>query len=57
MWAPSFIDVVESVRNPLLLKNFVSFLTNVERLASPGIKRGKKVLKVIKYSEDFTHIF
>jgi hypothetical protein len=25
------------MRNPLLLKNFVSFLTNVERLASPKI--------------------
>lgn len=37
MWTPSFIDVIKSMGNPLLLKNFVSFLTNVERLASPKI--------------------
>lgn len=37
MWTPSFIDVIKSMRNPLLLKNFVSFLTNVERFASPKI--------------------
>lgn len=47
MWTPSFIDVIKSMRNPLLFKNFVSFFTNVERLASPRIKREKKVLKVI----------
>lgn len=37
MWTPSFIDVIKSMRNPLLFKNFVSFLTDVERLASPKI--------------------
>lgn len=37
MWTPSFIDVIKSMRNPLLLKNFVSFFTNVERFASPKI--------------------
>lgn len=42
MWTPSFIDVIKSMRNPLLFKNFVSFLTNVERFASPRIKRKKK---------------
>lgn len=42
MWTPSFIDVIKSMRNPLLFKNFVSFFTNVERLASPRMKRKKK---------------
>lgn len=37
MWTPSFIDVIKSMRKPLLFKNFVSFLTNVERFASPQI--------------------
>lgn len=54
MWTPSFIDVIKSMRDPLLFKNFVSFLTNVERLASPRIKKGRNILKVIEYNEDFT---
>lgn len=37
MWTPSFIDVVKSVRHPLLLKNSVSLLTDVERFASPEV--------------------
>lgn len=37
VWTPSFIDVIKSMRDPLLLKNFVSFLANVERLASPKV--------------------
>lgn len=45
MWTPSLIDVIEGVRNPLLFKNFVPFLTNVEGLASPRTKRRKKVIK------------
>lgn len=57
VWTPSFIDVIKSMRDPLLLKNFVSFLTNVERLASPRKKKREKVLKVIQYNEDFIHIF
>lgn len=56
MWTPSFIDVIKSMRNPLLFKNFVSFLTDVERLASPRNKKREKVLKVIKYNEDFTFL-
>lgn len=47
MWTPSFIDVIKSMRNPLLFKNFVSFFTNVERLASPRMKRKKKSIKII----------
>lgn len=37
MWTPSFIDVVKSVGNPLLLENSVPLLADVERLASPEV--------------------
>lgn len=37
MWTPSFIDVVKSVGNPLLLQNSVPLLADVERLASPEV--------------------
>lgn len=35
MWPPSFIDMIKSMRHPLLLKHFVSFLAYVERFATP----------------------
>lgn len=34
---PSFIDVIESVRDPLLLEHSVPLLADVERLASPKV--------------------
>lgn len=37
MWTPSLIDVVKSVGNPLLLKDSVPLLADVERLASPEV--------------------
>lgn len=37
MRAPSFIDVVEGVGNPLLLKNSVPLLADVQGLASPEV--------------------
>lgn len=39
MWTPSFIDVVKSVGNPLLLENSVPLLADVERLAPPATQR------------------
>lgn len=36
VWTPSFIDVIESVRDPLLLEHSVPLLADVERLASPA---------------------
>lgn len=37
VWTPSFIDVIESVRDPLLLEHSVPLLADVERLASPKV--------------------
>lgn len=46
MWPPSFIDMIKSMRHPLLLKHFVSFLAYVERLTTPvGKKKGKEKKK------------
>lgn len=42
MWPPSFIDMIESMRHPLLLKHFVSFLAYVERFTTPVEKTNKK---------------
>lgn len=58
MWTPSFIDVVKSVRNPLLLKNFVSLLTDVERFASPATQTKNKSIKLhnpTRFSYAFLH--
>lgn len=35
MWPPSFIDMIESMRHPLLFKHFVSFLAYVEGFTTP----------------------
>lgn len=37
VWTPSFIDVIKSVWDPLLLEHSVPLLTDVERLASPKV--------------------
>lgn len=37
MWPPSFIDMIKSMRHPLLLKHFVSFFAYVERFTTPKI--------------------
>lgn len=43
MWPPSFIDMIESMRHPLLFKHFVSFLAYVEGFTTPVEgKKGKK---------------
>lgn len=40
MWPPSFIDMIKSMRHPLLLKYSVSFLAYVERFTTP-VERNK----------------
>lgn len=35
MWPPPFIDMIKSMRHPLLFKHFVSFLAYVERFTTP----------------------
>lgn len=45
MWPPSFIDMIKSMRHPLLLKHFVSFLAYVERLTTPVEKKQGKEKK------------
>lgn len=57
VWTPSFIDVIKSMRDPLLFKNFVSFLTNVERLASPRKKKEGKGIKSNKIQRRFHTYF
>lgn len=42
MGPPSFIDMIKSMRYPLLLKYFVSFLANVERFTTP-VEKTKKI--------------
>lgn len=40
---PSFIDVIKSVCDPLLLEHSVPLLTDVERLASPATQTRQSV--------------
>lgn len=35
MWPPSFIDMIKSMRHPLLFKHFVSFLAYVQGFTTP----------------------
>lgn len=46
MWTPSFIDVVKGVRNPLLLEDSVSLLTDVERFASPAAQTKNRSIRL-----------
>lgn len=47
VWPPSFIDMIKSMRHPLLLKHFVSFLAYVERFTTPVGKRIKKEIQIV----------
>lgn len=42
---PLFRNVTETMRQPLLLQDAVSFFAEVKRLASPEIKIGEYIIK------------
>lgn len=52
VWTPSFIDVIKSVWDPLLLEHSVPLLTDVERLASPATQT-KTACYVIQSDQAF----
>lgn len=52
MRPPSLIDVIEGVRNPLLLQHSIPFFTQEERLATTG-ERAEQRRKESESSVDF----